>query len=94
MKFGHTFAPTKSKTQKMKFHICDRAVTCSVTLLFLWSVTNCDASISLSYQPMNSNNVDPTGNSNATLSFFFTADPQFGWGTYYSGNEERSNNDN
>lgn len=29
--------------------------------------------------------VDP----NATLSFFFTADPQFGWGASYSGNEER-----
>lgn len=32
-----------------------------------------------------STNVDP----NATLSFFFTADPQFGWGASYSGNEER-----
>ena len=30
-------------------------------------------------------NVDP----NATISFFFTADPQFGWGASYSGNEER-----
>ena len=29
--------------------------------------------------------VDP----NATVSFFFTADPQFGWGASYSGNEER-----
>ncbi len=28
-------------------------------------------------------------NANATLSFFFTADPQFGWGASYSGNEER-----
>lgn len=27
---------------------------------------------------------------NATISFFFTADPQFGWGTSYSGNEERA----
>ena len=26
---------------------------------------------------------------NATISFFFTADPQFGWGSSYSGNEER-----
>ena len=26
---------------------------------------------------------------NATVSFFFTADPQFGWGSSYSGNEER-----
>ena len=30
-------------------------------------------------------NVDP----NATISFFFTSDPQFGWGASYSGNEER-----
>lgn len=30
--------------------------------------------------------VDP----NATVSFFFTADPQFGWGASYSGNEERA----
>ena len=29
--------------------------------------------------------VDP----NASISFFFTADPQFGWGASYSGNEER-----
>ena len=27
--------------------------------------------------------------SNSTISFFFTADPQFGWGSSYSGNEER-----
>ena len=26
---------------------------------------------------------------NATVSFFFTSDPQFGWGSSYSGNEER-----
>ena len=31
------------------------------------------------------NFVDP----NATVSLFFTADPQFGWGASYSGNEER-----
>ena len=31
------------------------------------------------------NFVDP----NATVSFFFTADPQFGWGSTYSGNEQR-----
>ena len=31
------------------------------------------------------NFVDP----NATVSFFFTADPPFGWGASYSGNEER-----
>eukprot|EP00093_Oithona_nana_P004755 04755.XXX_40063_40587_1 [CDS] Oithona nana genome sequencing. len=31
-------------------------------------------------------NVDP----NATISFFFTSDPQFGWGASYSGNEERA----
>ena len=29
---------------------------------------------------------------NATVSFFFTADPQFGWGSSYSGNEERYTN--
>ena len=27
--------------------------------------------------------------SNSTISFFFTSDPQFGWGSAYSGNEER-----
>ena len=27
--------------------------------------------------------------SNSTISFFFTSDPQFGWGSSYSGNEER-----
>jgi hypothetical protein len=27
--------------------------------------------------------------SNYTISFFFTSDPKFGWGSSYSGNEER-----
>ena len=27
--------------------------------------------------------------SNYTISFFFTSDPQFGWGSAYGGNEER-----
>jgi hypothetical protein len=27
--------------------------------------------------------------SNYTISFFFTSDPQFGWGSSYGGNEQR-----
>jgi hypothetical protein len=60
-------------------------VCIAVTLL----MSLCDASITLSYQQSSGNSVE-SGNNNATLSFFFTGDPQFGWGTYYSGNEERS----
>lgn len=83
MKFGLKFAPTRSK----KFSkVGEKYLTIGkVTFLFLLSVTQCDASITLNYQPNNHESYN-----NATLSFFFTADPQFGWGTYYSGNEERS----
>ena len=71
--------------------ICDYhpvIVSSAVTLLIL-TLGQCDASITLNYQQSSGNSVE-SGNNNATLSFFFTADPQFGWGTYYSGNEERS----
>ena len=51
-------------------------IVISLWLTLTWSYSLAEA---------RSNNVDP----NATLSFFFTADPQFGWGASYSGNEER-----
>ena len=90
MKFDFTFAPARRKgPRSVKMcHVCDVSVTLSVTLILLAIVTKCDASIALNYQP---NSLD--NSNNATLSFFFTADPQFGWGTYYSGNEERSSNE-
>ncbi len=69
MKFGFTFAPTRSKNWPRQGDA--RYLTLTVTLLFLVSVTNCDASITLNYQP---NTFDSYNN--ATLSFFFTADPQ------------------
>ena len=87
MKFDFTFAPARRKGFRLSkmCRVCDVFVTISVTLVLLAAVTVCDASIALNYQP----NALESAN-NATLSFFFTADPQFGWGTYYSGNEERS----
>ncbi len=47
---------------------------------FVFFITSCALMLS-----MTSAITDP----NATISFFFTADPQFGWGNSYSGNEER-----
>ena len=84
VKFGHTFAPTRSKKSGDKFSASTLSWTI-VTFVYLSSVTPCDASITLSYHQ----NTFESYN-NATLSFFFTGDPQFGWGTYYSGNVERS----
>ena len=91
MKFNYSIAPKRSKMK-----LCDDDPIKVFTAVTLCILTLCDASITLNYQPSSGNSASASGNSvesgynNATLSFFFTGDPQFGWGTYYSGNEERS----
>ncbi len=73
MKYNYSFVLARSK---MKYRSnCDAAVT-AVTLLvtFFILLTKCDAGISLNYHQSSGNSLESYNN--ATLSFFFTADPQ------------------
>ena len=92
MKFNYSIAPKRSKMKCST--ICEDYPIKVFTAVTLCILTLCDASITLNYQPSSGNSASgnsvESGYNNATLSFFFTGDPQFGWGTYYSGNEERS----